>query len=106
MLLRDLYLAFLDSLISLHLWLINFIGYLSLCASNLKFSFSCSNLNWVLPQNIFVTKFSIPSLLCHCVLSDPLTGLTFTFPMLEPQWLNLGPLPVVNPHYGMDFLLL
>src|SRR6188768_958264 len=78
---------------SLHLCVNNFIGYLSLRTSNSKFSFSCSNLNWVLLQNIFVTKFSVPSLSRHCVLSDPLTGLTFSFPVLGPQWLNPGPLP-------------
>src|SRR5688572_21579758 len=79
---------------------------LSLCASNSKFSFSCSNLNWVLLQNIFVTKFSAPSLPCQSVLSDPLTGLTFLFPVLGPQWLNPDPLRAYVPLYGIDFRLL
>ena len=63
-----------------------------LCTSNLKFSFSCPNLNWVLLQNIFVSKFSAPSPQRQSVLSDPLTGLTFLFPVLGPQWLNPDPL--------------
>src|SRR5688572_26781768 len=34
---------------------------------------------------IFVTKFFAPSLPRQSVLSDPLTGLTFLFPVLGPQ---------------------
>src|SRR5678815_4469310 len=61
------------------------LRWLSLRASNLKFSFLCSNFNWVLLQNIFVTKFSAPSLPRQSVLSDPLTDLTFLFPVLGSQ---------------------
>src|SRR5688572_26498359 len=68
------------------------LHWLPLSVRNSKFSFSCSNLNWVLLQNIFVTKFSTPSLPRQSVLSDPLTGLTFLFPVLGQQWLNPGPL--------------